>query len=98
MKKWKCEPSGSVLSVVAAALSLLPISTFADDNAWVYDTHAHVYPVPAAAEGTLAELDTDVHGFGDAEPGTVDKWCWSWCFSEVFPLKLGKSDTVIFFR
>ena len=84
MKKKK--PTGLRLLAFAALAASFAIPAFADANTWVYTPETHATIAPATAEGTIEGLDAKARGFSGTYAITVDKWYWTWCFSNEYPL------------
>ena len=65
----------------ASAAFALVCPAFADDSEWVYDTSRRDVPAPATDEAEIGGLDAKARGFDDSNTTSVDKWFWTWCFS-----------------
>lgn len=97
MRKRKRSARTAQLATPALAI-FLSASAFADANVWVYDTSGRKEVIPATAEEMIEGLDAKTCGLGETDGNAVDKWYWSWCFSNECLLQFNPLGMMLFIR
>lgn len=98
MKKRKRMRSSYAMFAAVTFVMLSAASAFADENAWIYDTSARREIVPASSAVMIPGLDAMARGLGDAVPETVDKWFWTWMYSNEYRVFFGPTGMSILIR